>query len=220
MTGRASMHRQLRPRPGEPSLSDVISSAIEANRRTLRTGMPGIVQSYSKAKKVADVQPAIKGVIFTADGEPKYETLPIVANVPVGWLRGGGASFQMKLVKGDSVWLLFSEAAMAVWRLTGQISEPGDLRMHDLSYACAIPCISPDAGANELPEVADDESAVLDGPDKLRIGGPSAGALATADDVFTELHKIQLSLASLSPPVAYAGPANAAAIGTTKLVGE
>src|SRR5690606_32376085 len=39
---------------------------------------------------------------------------------------------------GNHVWVMFSEAAMAQWRTTGQISEPADLRRHDLSYACAI----------------------------------------------------------------------------------
>lgn len=124
--------------PVEPTEVDVIRSAIESRLLDLHTSMPGRVVTYYPATQTADVQPVIKRAIQSYSGELVHEELPIIHNVPIEWPGGGGYAMQFPVMSGDFVWLIFSEAATAMWRSTGQISEPGDLRRHDLSYACAI----------------------------------------------------------------------------------
>lgn len=166
--------------PLEPSLAQVIRGAIDGKLLDVHTALPGRVKSYDASKQVADIIPAIRGVIFTEDDEAVLEDLPVIPNVPVGWLRGGGYSLQFPLKPGDHVLLVFSESATGQWRSTGQTSEPGDLRRHDLSYPFAIPCCAPDADA--LTAIGGDE-AVLDGPTTVRLGGASADYVALAAKV-------------------------------------
>ncbi len=124
--------------PVEPTTTDVIRSAIESRLLDLHTSIPGVVVSYNPLLQTADVQPVVKRAIATYDGDTEHETLPVIHNVPIEWPGGGGFAMQFPVQPGDNVWLIFSEAATAQWRSTGQVSEPGDLRRHDLSYACAI----------------------------------------------------------------------------------
>lgn len=180
--------RQIRQRPGEPTLATVFREAMAAAFREVHTCLPGVVHTYDKDTQTANIQPAVKGVLFDADDAQIQEILPIIPNVPVVWLRGAGASLQGKLQKGDHCVLCFSEAATAIWRKTGQISEPGDLRRMDLSYAFALPGIAPDSG--KLDAIGDDESWVLDGPDFIRLGGPSAEFVAHSSKVAAQLAKI------------------------------
>lgn len=157
--------------PLEPTLAEVIRGAIDGKLIAVHTALPGRVKTYDRTKQVADIIPVIRGVIFTEDDEPVLEDLPVIPNVPVGWLRGGGYSLQFPLNPGDHVLLVFSEAATGQWRSTGQTSEPGDLRRHDLSYPFAIPCCAPDADA--LDAIGADE-AVIDGPTAIRLGGEAS----------------------------------------------
>ncbi len=124
--------------PVEPTTTDVIRGAIESRLLDLHTSMPGRVVTYDPLTQTADVQPVVKRAIGKYDGETEHEELPIIHNVPIEWPGGGGYAMQFPVLPGDHVWLIFSEAATAQWRSTGQVSEPGDLRRHDLSYACAI----------------------------------------------------------------------------------
>lgn len=131
----------------EPSDAEVIRDAIESRLLSLHTSMPGRVVAYNPALQTADVQPVVKRAVPTSAGEIEHEELPIIHNVPVEWPGGGGYAEQFPVVPGDHVWLIFSEVATAKWRTTEQISEPGDLRRHDLSYACAIFSRGPMTGA-------------------------------------------------------------------------
>jgi len=133
--------------PVEPTTSDLIRSAIESRMLDLHTSIPARVVVYNPVLQTADVQPVVKRAIGTYDGDVDHEDLPIIHNVPVEWPGGGGFAMQFPVMVGDFVWLIFSEAATAQWRSTGQVSEPGDLRRHDLSYACAIFVRGTDANA-------------------------------------------------------------------------
>lgn len=129
----------------EPSLSEVIRDAIEARLLDVHTSIPGRVVKYDAAKQVADVLPVVKRPLTLADGTTIHEDLPVIPNVPVVWLGGGAYALHFPLAKDDCVQLVFSESAIANWRETGEVTEPGDLTLHDLSYPVAIPRIAPAA---------------------------------------------------------------------------
>jgi hypothetical protein len=216
-----------RARLGEPSLSTLVRDSQDARLDRVHVAVPGIVQTYDKANKVADVLPAINGVIANADGDIFLEDLPVIPNVPVAWYRGGGASFQMKLKPGDSVVLLFSEASYAIWRTTGKVSEPGDLARHDISYPWALPCTAPDADSAAMPTLDDADGARLDtaGTDLIRMGGAAADFLSQETKLQLELAKVTTwaalvvtALGALGQTVTPLAPFSSTA--TAKLKGE
>lgn len=179
--------------PLEPTLAEVIRGAIAGKLLDVHTALPGRVKTYDADKQVADVIPMVRGVIFTEDDEAVLEELPVIPNVPVSWPRGGGYSLQFPLAPGDHGLLVFNEACIAQWRVSGEMSEPGDLRRHDLSYPVFFPGIAPDSGA--LPSCG--SAAVLDGPTIIRLGGTGADFVALSTKVDSALSNIATFLAAV-----------------------
>ena len=124
--------------PNDTIDAELFKDALDDRLLDLHTAMPGMVVSYNPLTKCADVQPAIKRALKTDDDDVVHEELPVIHNVPIEWTGGGGFAMQFPVRRGDNVWLIFSEAATTRWRTTGQISEPGDLSRHSLSYAMAL----------------------------------------------------------------------------------
>lgn len=181
--------------PLKVTLAELLRKAIASRVADIHTALPGRVEKYDADKQVADVVPVIRGVIFSEDEDPLLEDPPVIQNVPVGWMRGGGYSLQLPLAKGDHGLLVFSEACIAQWRVSGEISEPGDLRRHDLSYPVFYPCIAPDS--SPLPNAGG--AAVLDGPGVIRMGGPSADFVALSAKVDAQFEKIAQLFQSWTP---------------------
>ncbi len=173
----------------EATLAEVIRQAIESRLLDVHTALPGVVVTYDPATQTANVLPAVRRALPLEDGT-EHEDLPIIPNVPVGWMRGGGYSFQFPLVPGDHVWLVFSEAATGAWRESGALSNPVDHARHDLSYPIALPACAPDSGA--LPAAL---GALLSVPTggTLFLGGqgPAADYVALAGKVEAELNAMR-----------------------------
>jgi hypothetical protein len=226
-----------RPIPGNPTLAELIREAITSRLLDVHTAIPAKVKSYNRATQTADCVPMIRHPAPVSDGSVELEEYPVIPNVPVGWLRGGGYSLQMPLAAGDFVLLIFSECDIARWRTSGELADPGDLRRHDLSYPIAFPCVAPDAtalaavgGALPDPTTAGNE-AVLDGPSTIRIGGSAAEALATASRVHQALADLKNAIsgaavvagdggASFKTAIMTALSAWPPSLGTTKLKAE
>jgi hypothetical protein len=124
----------------EPTEAELLREAIASALTDVHTSIPARVVSYDAATQTADCEIVILRAEQGESGATVHETYPIVPNVPVGWPSGGGYSLQFQLEAGDGVWLVFSEAAIAQWRETGDISPPGDLDRFDISYPIALPC--------------------------------------------------------------------------------
>lgn len=131
----------------EPDLAEVISSAIDSRLLDLHTMIVAKVVSYDASKQAAVIQPVVNGAAPNADGSTTSEPLPSIPNVPVRWERAGGYYDHKPLTAGDCGMLVFSESAFAVWRTNGEISDPGDLTRHGMSYAYFVPGCWPDAQA-------------------------------------------------------------------------
>jgi hypothetical protein len=128
--------------PREPTLQEVIDTAIESRLLDIHTSLPGRVKKYDAAAQTVDVELVVRGVVPNADddGAPVLEDLPIIPNVPVEWPQAGGFYFHMPLAVGDEGKLTFFEAAVGHFRESGATSPPGDLRRHSLSSATFTPC--------------------------------------------------------------------------------
>ncbi len=129
------------------TLEELLELVLDQRQRELHTAMPGRVESYDADTQTCDVLPQLK--IQRPDGEGGYKTcdLPVLPHVPVCFPRGGGFFLSFPLQKGDFVLVVFSERAIGNWRQKGEASNPGDLRMHSLAGAVAIPGVFPNSGA-------------------------------------------------------------------------
>lgn len=179
--------------PLDPTLAEVLRLHSDARALDLHTCLPGIVNSYDAAKQVAEVLPVIRRAVPDGDGGTELEDIPPLPNVPVRWERAGGYYVHFPLAKGDHGWLIFSEAAIALWRTTGQVSEPGDQTRHGLSYPFFLPGAWPDA--DPLPDAPADGEAVIivpaGGVVRVSEAGQAAQLVALADLVKARLDALQ-----------------------------
>lgn len=196
-----------------PTLAEVIRGAIESRLLDVHTSIPGKVVTYDPTTQTADVQPTVRRALSLEDGV-EHEDLPIIPNVPVGWMRGGGFGFQFPLVPGDHVWLVFSEAATGAWRESGDLSDPVDHARHDLSYPIALPVCAPDSGA--LPAALGALVSLLSVPagGTLYLGGqgPTADYVALAGKVEAALAALKAAISGAPVTAGDGGAAFKAAI--------
>ena len=124
---------------GAPTLQELIREALDSRLLDVHTALPGTIRSYDRKTHTAEVEPMIERATPRVDGSSLDEKIPPILNVPVAWPRGRGFYLEFPLESGDEGMLLFSEAAMGMFRETGQLSKPGDLRRHSLSYCAFLP---------------------------------------------------------------------------------
>lgn len=139
--------------PSLSTLASNIKQGVETRLKDLHTSIPGIVESFDAEKQLASVQPAIKRIFITRDGDTEILTpsdLPILINVPVIFPRGGGFSLTFPVKKGDECLLTFCERSIDNWHNTGKIQVPGARRFHSLSDATAFVGIS--SLTNKIPD--------------------------------------------------------------------
>lgn len=123
------------------TLASNIKQGVDNRIKDLHTSMPGIVQSFDAVTQLASIQPAIRRVFITRDGETETleaANLPQLINVPVIFPRGGGFSFTFPVAAGDECLLVFCERSIDYWHQFGTVREPGARRFHDLSDATAF----------------------------------------------------------------------------------
>lgn len=131
-----------------PSALDVQDENLRHALGDLHTCMPGEVVAVRSgtrdARQFVDVLPMLQRAVTDADGEPLNEALPVLQMVPVGYMRGGGFFLSVPLRIGDIVLLVFAERSLDAWietAIAGAHSPvvPGDLAMHTLQGAIALP---------------------------------------------------------------------------------
>lgn len=196
----------------EPTQVEIIREALRSFGLDLHTGMPGRVVKYYASEQTADVLPVIRRPVPKADGSVQHEDLPVLSKVPLVWPRAGGYYIHFPLAAGDHVWLSFSEAATGFWRSSGDVSPPGDLSRHSLSYAVAFPGIGPTSDA--FGDVPSGEAVLVVAPGgALRVSQEGAGGSAqnvmVADAFMTALQAGVTAVAGAAVAVG-AGGASAA----------
>ena len=167
---------------------ELLELVLDHRLGNLHTAMPGRVESYDAAAQTCDVLPQLKRQVPDGEGGYTTEALPVLSGVPVCFPRGGSFFLSFPLAKGDFVLVVFSERATGNWRQKGEASNPGDLRMHSLAGAVAIPGVYPTSGALDD---ADGTNLVLgkDGTAAAQIGITSSGielGRGTTDKVVTK----------------------------------
>lgn len=122
-----------------PTAADVLQFYLDDALTGCFVALPGQVQSYDPTTESVHVIPMVKRVSRDADGDRIVETLPVLPSVPVSWTRGGGYFIRLPLVAGDGGTILFPDMDIGAWLHSGQVSDPGDERMHAIGGAIFLP---------------------------------------------------------------------------------
>lgn len=184
----------------QPTEAELLREVIESRLADVHTSIPGRIVSYDASTQTADVEIVVRRAERAESGAVVHEDYPVIQSVPVGWPHGGGYSLQFPLEAGDGVWLVFSEAATAQWRATGERSNPGDLDRHDISYPIALPCARHDG--QPLPPGADALLTVPSGGSlSISTDGGAPEAIPRDDHLQAELQRIQSDLSTLKSAI-------------------
>ena len=143
--------------------------------------------SYNNSTQTADVRPMVKRQVPTDDETGRIaEELPVIPTVPVIFPNGGDFFISFPLAVGDTGLLVFSERSIQSWRQTGDVSDPGDVCMHDIESAVFIPGLrtakDPISGTSGSNMVIAKEGglAITVTASQMQVGGSSdAAALAS-----------------------------------------
>jgi hypothetical protein len=169
--------------------------------------MPGIVQSFDASTQLATVQPAIRRIFITRDGDKETlvpDDLPILINVPVIFPRGGGFSLTFPVRSGDECLLVFCERSIDDWHETGKVKAPTTKRFHSLSDATAIVGIS--SLTNKVPdydpvntEIKKDDGSVsitLNNDSSLDVYADSNISIDTPADIIANCNNMDVTASS------------------------
>lgn len=197
-----------------PDMADIIRQAIEDRLAEVHVMLPGRIDAYDADLQKADVEPLIRRLQETVDGEIK-EDLPVIPGVPVVFPRAGGFKITMPIAKGDRCMLVFCERSIDTYQ-TGQgrrgddttlihQTDPGTFEMHNLSDPVALLGWYNDAEALSPAPDADDMVIGEHGGPVIHIGRDlvelyeknAADFVALAGKTKAELDKLKDDINSL-----------------------
>lgn len=198
----------------EVTLEELLELAHQHNIVDLHTAIPARVESYNASKQTVDVVPQLNR--SRPDGQGNYvtEPLPKLSDVPVAFPRCKTFALTFPLAAGDYVLLVICERNIGAWRATGNQGDPGDIGMHTLDGAVAIPGLYPDSSAAQS---ADPNNMVL-GNDtngaaqiviktsEILAGSSATNFVAMADKVLSELNSIATALVTHTHSGVTTGP--------------
>lgn len=99
-----------------PGMADIIRQAIEDRLADVHTMLPGRIDAYDSGTQKADVEPLIRRLQKTTDGELREE-LPIIPGVPVIFPRTRAYKFTMPVEVGDRCMLIFCESSSEAYQI-------------------------------------------------------------------------------------------------------
>jgi hypothetical protein len=126
-----------------PQLESLLKTAIDTALRHTWTAIPGIIKGFDSTKQTAEVKVSIKQGYTTIDGDVKYREHPVLINVPVFFLGGGGFYITHNLNVGDPGIVIFSSRCIDSWHSNGDVQKPSNTRKHSFADGIFIPGIRP-----------------------------------------------------------------------------
>lgn len=157
------------PRERVNDLRSAVIAAIRGRQANIWTLLPAKIVSYDAVKQTCQVQPQI--IIQWNDprtGSPAHIQMPVIADCPVEFPGGGGYHLTFPIQPGDECTVAFSSRCIDGWWSTGQMSQQGDLRMHDLSDGfvrvgvSSLPHALPSVSTNTVQLRSDDGRAYVE----------------------------------------------------------
>jgi len=120
---------------GERLLDDeeCLRRAIENKLDNLRVAMPGEIVDFDKDTQTATVKPLIKEYC-----RGRWESLPLLLDVPCFFPRAGGYALTFPVKVGDECLVIFNDMCIDAWWQSGGEQTQLETRRHDLSDAMCL----------------------------------------------------------------------------------
>ena len=187
-----------------PSMAEVLQLVIDDYAASVYKAIPARVESYDATAQTANVKPMVKRISRNADDDRLVDELPVIPAVPVSWTRGGGYFLTMPLVAGDHGMIVCCDTDLGAWRDSGQVSDPGDERLHGLSGAVFVPGLetvaralsSGDAGSGHMVFGHEGGPAIHIDGSFVQLGAAGGQFVALANLVLARLTTIQTAFDS------------------------
>lgn len=200
----------------DPNLADSLRALKLDILRSLNCVKVGKIIAFDADAHTADVQILFKRVLPSG----LILSQPVLHDVPVFTLQGGGAALQMPVAAGDQCVVLFSDRNLDAWFQNGVEAAPFNSRAHDLSDGIALVGIN--ALTSTLATTPTDEIALTYLGAKVGLKGGKvtvqnqlqslatlmSGLLATLAAI-TDANNVALSPASIAAITAYVAQFNA-----------
>lgn len=199
------------------TLQDLLARFRSSLVADLHTALPGKIVRYDASTQKADVQLLIKERYADESGATQARELPVIPAVPVQFPGAGGYRITFPVANNDTGLVVFSEASLDKWLVSGGTVDPSDDRRHDLTDAVFLPGLRDfghalgSAPTDRATFGKDDGLQIHVDPSLISIGSNSAAQLefaALGDAIQTYLQNLQIWLSALTLPVvgAVAGP--------------
>ena len=199
------------------TLQDLLSRFRESLTADLHTSLPGKIVRYDATTQKADVQPLLKERYTDEAGATQVRDLPVIPSVPVQFPGAGGYRITFPVAADDVGLVVFSEASLDKWLVSGGTVDPADDRRHDLTDAVFLPGLRDfghalaSAPTDRATFGKDDGLQIHITPSLVNVGSNSPAELefaALGDALQTWCGQIYTWLAALELPVAgaVAGP--------------
>lgn len=107
--------------------------AIGANRATIWTCLPGIIESVNLTAMTAVVQLTVQGQSRVVEGTWSNVDLPPILDCPIIFQSGGGYTLTFPIAPGDECVVHFASRCFDAWWQSGGVQPQAEFRMHDLS---------------------------------------------------------------------------------------
>ena len=121
------------------TLQDLLARFRSSIVADLHTSLPGEIVRYDSSTQKADVRPLVKERYTDESGSTQARDLPVIPAVPVKFPGGGGYRMTFPMDPGDAGLIVFCEASLDKWLVSGGTVDPADDRRHDLTDAVFIP---------------------------------------------------------------------------------
>lgn len=117
-----------------PDLADLLDLHKGDVFAQLRVALPGQIVTFDAAKRTAVVQPSFNRTYNDGTEKP----MPLLVDVPVLTLQGGGIHVGLPITPGDECLVVFADSSIDAWFSYGGQQTPLDARKHDLSDGFAL----------------------------------------------------------------------------------
>lgn len=207
----------MKQRTTPPDLNTTLDNFKAEIFRDMNCIKIGEVQSFDKATASAQVKIKIKE--WTDIDTNKSIDYPVLNDVPVMILQGGGAWIEFPIKKGDPCLVFFNDRDIDIWWTSGNETTPNSLRRHDLSDCIALVGINPKSSALALTG----SLGIVGGSHKMDFINDNQGMadlmntmFSKIDDLFTQISGLITDLQSLvtvgGPTTQTIGPATIASL--------
>lgn len=121
------------------TLQDLLARFRQSFSAQIHTSLPGKIVRYDATTQKADVELLIKDRYTDETGALQVKTFPVIPAVPVLFPGAGGYRITFPIAEGDTGLVMFTEASLDKWLVSGGTVDPEDDRRHDLTDAVFQP---------------------------------------------------------------------------------